>query len=353
MSKDIEEIMPGIFRAALPLPKNPLKAVNSYIIPDTEKTLVIDVGFNLPECAAALSSALNELGRPWESVQVLATHSHTDHIGLLDSLPNTDYPVLAGFSAFDDIRSHYEEEKKASYPIEIQIIRDLASGVLTESTKSLAQIEASELKTNVSGKMPCNTFKAEFSKEFLVPKSSPTIQKLSEGDIVTAGKYNFEVKETPGHDNWHICLHDRTSNLIVVGDHVLRRITPTVNTWHPQNDVLFAYLASLKRMPDDNDLVALPAHGKPISKLSAETGRIIAHHAARLEEFFELVRDGYDNVATITANASWRYDNWYKWNTNQQLFSMGEALAHLFRLANEGRIKVLPSSRYLYRFVPC
>lgn len=347
MSESIlSEPLPGIFSAKIPLPRNPLKSINSYIIPDGERTLVIDLGFDLPECKTALLAALEELNRPWESVRVLATHSHPDHIGLLGSLAKPSYPVLGGMSGLDEIQAYDERSKVAYNVIEGRMRADLQAGILNYEVKSLDEIESHD----TSGVDACEGF--DFSDEYVVSHVNADFQKVSEGDIVTAGLYNFEVLETPGHDQWHICLYDKAKGVIVVGDHVLRRITPAIGCWHPDQDSLGQYLDSLRRLPRSGVSVVLPAHGKPVYGLNAEVDRIIAHHVARLEEFYELVRDGYDNVVTISANVGWRYDNWYSWAAPQQIMSMGETLAHLFRLAHEGRIEVLNEGRYLYRFVP-
>jgi hypothetical protein len=44
----IEEVLPGVFRMAVPLPRSPLKATNSYLILDSERSLVVDTAFNRP-----------------------------------------------------------------------------------------------------------------------------------------------------------------------------------------------------------------------------------------------------------------------------------------------------------------
>ena len=43
----IECILPNIYRIEIPLPKNPLKALNSYLIKDPRRNLLVDTGFNL------------------------------------------------------------------------------------------------------------------------------------------------------------------------------------------------------------------------------------------------------------------------------------------------------------------
>ena len=58
----IQAVSDNIFRIDVPLPGNPLKWLNSYLIraADGGRHLLIDTGFNRPECRDALFSALRE-----------------------------------------------------------------------------------------------------------------------------------------------------------------------------------------------------------------------------------------------------------------------------------------------------
>ena len=47
------EIAPGIFLIKVPLPENPLKQLNSYLILDEDRPTLVDVGFNRIECEQA------------------------------------------------------------------------------------------------------------------------------------------------------------------------------------------------------------------------------------------------------------------------------------------------------------
>ena len=83
MSKPVvEEVLPQLFRAEIPLPRNPLKAVNSYIIRDRERSLVIDTGMNRDECREAMMAALKELQVDLRRTDLYITHMHVDHLGL-------------------------------------------------------------------------------------------------------------------------------------------------------------------------------------------------------------------------------------------------------------------------------
>jgi len=48
------EILPNLYRIEIPLPKNPLKALNAYAIKSPERNLIIDTGWNQQECMDAM-----------------------------------------------------------------------------------------------------------------------------------------------------------------------------------------------------------------------------------------------------------------------------------------------------------
>jgi glyoxylase-like metal-dependent hydrolase (beta-lactamase superfamily II) len=82
----IEEIFPDIFRMEIPLPGNPLKAVNSYVVKGDERFLIIDTGMNMPACRAAMTAGLAELAVDLEKTDFFITHLHADHLGLVSEL---------------------------------------------------------------------------------------------------------------------------------------------------------------------------------------------------------------------------------------------------------------------------
>ena len=56
-----EEILPNLYKIEVPLPRNPLKAINSYIIKGQGQFLIIDTGMNRKECISVMSAGLKEL----------------------------------------------------------------------------------------------------------------------------------------------------------------------------------------------------------------------------------------------------------------------------------------------------
>ena len=78
----IEEIRNHLYRLEVPLPKNPLKATNSFILVSDDRNLIIDSGFNRPECLEAMQAGLQEIDLDLSRTDFLSTHLHADHQGL-------------------------------------------------------------------------------------------------------------------------------------------------------------------------------------------------------------------------------------------------------------------------------
>src|SRR3972149_8189797 len=81
-----EEILPNLYRIEIPLPKNPLKSLNSYVIKSSDRNLIIDTGWNQEECMNAMQSGLGELGIDLRKTDFFITHFHVDHMGLVPDL---------------------------------------------------------------------------------------------------------------------------------------------------------------------------------------------------------------------------------------------------------------------------
>lgn len=74
---------PDIYRIEVPLPNNPLRYLNSYVVRGRDRFLVIDTGFNRPECREALFTGLDSLRVDLARTDLFLTHLHADHTGLV------------------------------------------------------------------------------------------------------------------------------------------------------------------------------------------------------------------------------------------------------------------------------
>ncbi len=308
-----KEVAHGIFLIKVPLPENPLKQLNSYLIMDEERPALVDVGFNRIECESALRSALGRFGLDFQDIDVLATHSHPDHVGNLDRIWRPSMRVYAHMHSFQEPRIVIDLQRRTFLPI-------------VDAVSMSAQ----------SQRRPNRVFSTDLSPV----KGDYPVSYLREGDVFRRGDYHFQVIETPGHHMTHICLYDPEAKIMFTGDHVLERITPNISSFLLETDELGDFLASLRKVRDYDIKLALPGHGEPFEKLADRVDELIAHHEARLAEMEDLVRAGHHDIIDITSNASWKYPDWQSWAIEQKFFSLGETLAHLVHAVHCGVLRM-------------
>lgn len=314
----MEELLPRIWRVPVPLPDNPLRFLNSYFILGEDKTTIIDVGVNHPACEQTLDDALHKLGRDWESVEIVLTHSHPDHTGNLDRIWRRWMRIYANMHSFQEVKNSLDMQSSVFNPLLSHLVRP------NDYDERLMQLR--------------NADAYQVASAFLPLKNQPDLFYLADGDVYRNGDYRFQVITTPGHDDWHICLYEPTLKVLVAGDHLLERITPSIMSWVTSYDALREFLTSLDKIRNlDVDLV-LPGHGRPFSGVADRVDFLKGFHRNRLDELRGLVARGHASLIGIARHASWKHSDWDSWSLDQKFCSLGETSAHLIYLVNEGSV---------------
>ncbi|MHB0869158.1 MAG: MBL fold metallo-hydrolase [Chloroflexota bacterium] len=308
----IEEILPGLHRIEIPLPRNPLKATNCYVIKASDRSLIVDTGMNREECRTALGSGLRELGVDLRNADLFITHMHADHSGLVDDL------VAEGARAYC---SRLDAEIIVSgVDWDGMLARAASNGFPPEELRQVVE------------KHPGARYRAGGAVDFTL---------VGEGDQLTVGEYSFRCVETPGHTVGHLCLYEPNKRILVAGDHVLGDITPNITGWSGQERALARFLSSLDKVYRlDVDLV-LPGHRRVFSDCKGRIRELQEHHRLRAEEAVAALEAGPRDAYQVAASMSWdlTYESFDRFPVAQKWFAAGEALAHLQYLYHEGRVQ--------------
>ena len=315
-----EEVLKNIYRIPISLPNNPLKEMNSYLIRDPVRSLLIDTGFRLTACEEELMAGLKELETDPGSLDVFLTHMHADHSGQSSEIAGENQRILIGEP--DGIllnKLPIPGEKwggdKWVWPREKEVL----AGMPVEIIDNMEELNPAILYAPIGG--------AEYTF-------------VNHGDILNVGGYSLQCVHTPGHSPGHMCLWDQQRGLIFTGDHVLFDITPNITAWPSVTDSLGDYLNSLREVREFPVRVALPGHRKT-GNFHERIDQLLLHHKNRLAEVERILGTEQGLTAyEIAGRMRWkiRAVNWDEFPASQKIFAVGECLSHLNYLIIRGSI---------------
>ena len=230
----LEQIRDGVYRIGVTLPQNPLRELNSYVICGDGRNLLIDTGFNRPECLEALQGGIRELGLDMECTDIFLTHLHSDHVGLASQVAGKGSRIYmnpidnAGMNRF---LTHPDGWGN-------QALRFLGEGFPPD--------ELAVVKENNPGRK-------------YRPNSVLEAIPVEDGTEIEVGGVRLKGIFTPGHTPGHTCLFCEEEGVLFTGDHVLFDITPNISIWEEMRDPLATYFVSLGKIAQLKVSLPLPA----------------------------------------------------------------------------------------------
>lgn len=306
---------PAVFDIQVDLPQNPLRYLNVYVIMTPEQNLLIDTGFNRPECSAALWSGIRELGLDLKRTSVFLTHLHSDHTGLAWDLVERGCPVYMG-------------------RIDYRYLAGMKSG------ENLSAVEEMFCREGFSREELALQGEGNQGRKYGVKRMFPA-SLVDDGTELTFGDLKLQCIHTPGHTPGHMVLYLPKEQLLFSGDHILFDITPNIAVWNGVPHPLEDYLNSLDKLRALPVQRAFPAHRRGESDVCRRIDALQAHHKERLEEIRRAVEahpgaTAYQIAGMITWSA--RGLGWEQFPPHQKWFAMGETLAHLDHLISHGQL---------------
>lgn len=314
----IEQIRPDLFKMEIPLPNNPLRALNSYIIKSNDRNLIIDTGMNRPECLEVMQKGLEELDVDLNKTDFFITHLHSDHSGNISNLVTKDSKVYCHKIDADDIAGKSDWDEM------------LAGAILNG-------FPADE---DAIGKHPGYKYRNLNFDDFIY---------VNDQDVIQVGDYQLTCIHTPGHTKGHMCLYDADKKILISGDHILYKITPNISIWTDEYDALKDYLYNLNKVGELEVDLVLPAHRITFTDLKGRIEELIKHHDKRLNEILVILKNGPLNAYEVASKMKWdlTYENFEDFPTPQKWFATGEALAHLKYLEGKKQVKKEKKNDYV------
>ncbi len=312
----LEEMIPNLYRTEIPLPNNPLKWLNVYIVRGNGRSLIIDTGFNREECFNALHDSLQKLGVDLTRSDFYITHLHADHLGLIDRLATNSSRIY--FNELEARRHNRLTDRKLFWEQMLAVY--IANGFDDQAAR------------NSMMSHPAKKFGLQRTLDFTM---------VNDGDRIDFGDFHFRCIGTPGHSPGHTCLYEAEKNILVAGDHILFDITPNITYWAEMEDSLGSYLASLEKVSSLDVKLVLPGHRRLVHDLPGRVKALQEHHQARLNEVMIALGDGEKNILQTAPHISWDITakTWDEFPPPQKWFAFGETLAHVIYLVGQGKVR--------------
>ena len=312
----VEEILPCLYRVVVPLPGNPLREVNSFVLTSEDRNLIVDTGMNRIECRSALEVGLAEIGVDLETTDFIATHYHADHQGLVPTLiregsrafmGELDIPVMkVDFFQWAKGGAMRDYAARCGFPIrELESMLDYHPGAKHSSRTAVDWVP------------------------------------LREGETFRVGHRTLRVVITPGHTYGHVCLYEPDEKIFFSGDHVLGDITPNIDAWPNDQDSLGFYLQNLERVGELEVELCLPGHRNLIENFGKRIAELAEHHRVRANEVMSILETGSKSGYETAAQMSWDIEaaSWEAFPLMQRWFATGEAVAHIRYLEGRGMVQ--------------
>lgn len=309
----VEVIASGIHSVPVVFPENPMRYTLSYVLLDGDECVVVDPGFDSDEGHRQLLDALARLDvGPGEISGIVATHFHTDHLGMAARLARDSGAWIAlgenerrNITAFEDAQeeSALDQARMRSWGVPEDRVAEAAM-----SPQGLLDMR-------------------------MLPDPD---RRLGDGDTLAVAGRNWRIMETPGHTPGHICLWDDDGDLVLSGDHVLPRISPNVSLEiRGDADPLRHNIESLQRIAGNDHYEVCPAHEYRFRGVGLRARALEDHIAERSREVLEVLGKGAPTVHEVARQLTWSR-GWESLGWLQFRLALSETAAHIRYLATSG-----------------
>jgi glyoxylase-like metal-dependent hydrolase (beta-lactamase superfamily II) len=259
-------IVPGLWRLRLPLSWPGIPAVNAYVLarPDGGVTLIDCGAGGHPSCHEALEAALRASGHELSDVRaVVLTHYHSDHAGPLAWLVERTGCEVLGHPA------HAHFTAAAERPDQIAAARRRRAAA--EGVPADALDPYGDTREETEG----------------IDAPVHPDRPLRDGDEIESALGSWRVLETAGHCPSHLCLHQPSHRILIVGDLLGHEFHPWFDYGYSPDPVAET-LTSLDRvMALDALSLVLPGHGRALEDVAA----LVEMHQQGLAACGQAVRD--------------------------------------------------------------
>jgi len=310
------QVAPGVHWLRMPLPFA-LGHINLWLLQDGEHWTIVDTGVHIDESEKIWKQTFATLMGSANVNRVIVTHLHPDHAGCTG--------WLCELTGADLLMT------RAEY---------FLCRILVADTGRLAPDAGKNFYTG-AGFAADELHHYEKMFGFFGKYVSPlpeSYRRLSDGDELRIGGKRWRVIIGRGHSPEHACLYCEEHKLLISGDQLLPTISSNVSVYptEPMANPLRDWIASLGELKHavPQDVLVLPAHGKPFRGAHERLDSLIAEHEdglQALEAWCEEPRRATDVFPPLFNREI---------NDANLIMATGEAVAHLNYLLQQDRVSV-------------
>lgn len=260
----IPSVPADIIRIELPTPYA-VGSVNVYVVRGESPTL-IDVGPRTKEGERALLAGLAAAGLALRDIdQVVITHPHVDHHGLLERVLELNPRIQVAAHVQAQREFGRDREERVGFYERLFASSGMPAAMRAAVTSGLRAMFALEPQVDVH-------------------------RWLHDGDLLSMGGGTWRVLHTPGHSSSLVCLYREATRTLISSDHVLPDVSSNAIIEPPpagaaeRGHSLIRYIDALRKVAQLPVNVALPGHGAPFTGVAELVRQRISMHERRLDD---------------------------------------------------------------------
>ncbi len=310
------QITKDLYWLRMPLPMQ-LAHINLWLIKDKHSWAIVDTGLFTDDSRQIWQNVHSDFLDGRAPSRVIVTHVHPDHSGCAGWLTER-FNIDLWMSQEEFLACNlYRNAENLPIPEEARTFYK-AAGFADEQTQYY------ERMFQMFGK--------------IVAPLPESYHRLVEGNTLRIGKYDWEIMVGRGHSPEHACLFSEELNIFIAGDQLLPTISSNVGVYapEPRANPLKQWLHSLDslrtRLPED--VLVLPAHGKPFRGAHWRLTALIHEHEDALEKLEKYCKQPRRAIDTFPALFKSRIDG------RNLTLATAESIAHLNYLMEENLISM-------------
>ncbi|WP_164218140.1 MBL fold metallo-hydrolase [Virgibacillus sp. YIM 98842] len=290
-----------------------------------DRLSLIDAGVKTEQAWEACQQQLKEHGYGPEDIeQIILTHHHPDHIGLIEQFPRAESMIAhknvdLWLTRDEPFFQRYTQFFKYVFTV----------GGIPEYLHGFLDHIRAPLQFSGKGKLT---------------------SVLEEGDYLP-GHEDWQVIETKGHAQSHLSFFREIDGAFIAGDHLLYHISPNplmeppINPKEERPKPMLGYRHNLKKCLDLGINTVYPGHGEIFNEAEEIIAKRLRSQEKRAEKVLHLLKEKSQTPFQLCCQIfPSRYEN-------QIDLTMSETIGQLDYLEDEGMIGKRLEGEYIYFYI--